>query len=158
MGVCTCVCVCAHRGVFTCTCLCACCAVCVCVPACVFVSVCVCVSLPQVLRWCDEGAYLLASQLVDKFQSKEGAQAALWDIEKLQERAPPPLSASPDALSLEFECVLTPQLQVNRCPPYPQKNIRPIPIPQSRPQSGPGTGLQWAHACTRKRVYIHEML
>ncbi|KAJ8276410.1 hypothetical protein COCON_G00081620 [Conger conger] len=45
--------------------------------------------LEEVLRWCDEGAYLLASQLVDKFQSKEGAQAAL----------------------LEFECVLTPQLQ-----------------------------------------------
>ncbi|XP_035291069.1 proto-oncogene DBL-like isoform X1 [Anguilla anguilla] len=67
--------------------------------------------LEEVLRWCDEGAYLLASQLVDKFQSKEGAQAALWDIEKLQERAPPPLSASPDVLSLEFESVLTQQLQ-----------------------------------------------
>ncbi|KAJ8347899.1 hypothetical protein SKAU_G00264880 [Synaphobranchus kaupii] len=68
--------------------------------------------LEEVLRWCDEGAYLLASQLVDKFQSKEGAQAALWDIEKLQERAPPPLSAGPDVLSLEFESILTPQLQV----------------------------------------------
>ncbi|XP_036380812.1 proto-oncogene DBL-like [Megalops cyprinoides] len=69
------------------------------------------VRLEEVLRWCDEGAYLLASQLVDKFQSKEGAQAALRDIERFQEGAPPPLSAGPDVLSLEFESVLTPQLQ-----------------------------------------------
>ncbi|KAI1903103.1 hypothetical protein AGOR_G00023760 [Albula goreensis] len=67
--------------------------------------------LEEVLRWCDEGAYLLASQLVDKFQSKEGAQAALRDIEKFQEGTPPPLSAGPDVLSLEFEAILTPQLQ-----------------------------------------------
>ncbi|KAJ8390573.1 hypothetical protein AAFF_G00101790 [Aldrovandia affinis] len=67
--------------------------------------------LEEVLRWCDEGAYLLASQLVDKFQSKEGARAALRDIDRLQEGAPPPLSAGPDALSLEFESILTPQLQ-----------------------------------------------
>ncbi|KAG7484283.1 hypothetical protein MATL_G00047950 [Megalops atlanticus] len=69
------------------------------------------VRLEEVLRWCDEGAYLLASQLVDKFQTKEGAQAALRDIERFQEGAPPPLSAGPDVLSLEFESILTPQLQ-----------------------------------------------
>uniref|UniRef100_A0A3P9APQ5 MCF.2 cell line derived transforming sequence b n=1 Tax=Esox lucius TaxID=8010 RepID=A0A3P9APQ5_ESOLU len=43
--------------------------------------------LEEATRWCDEGAYLLANQLVDKFQSKEGAQAALEDIERLQEQA-----------------------------------------------------------------------
>ncbi|KAJ7996348.1 hypothetical protein DPEC_G00236170 [Dallia pectoralis] len=67
--------------------------------------------LEEAKRWCDEGAYLLANQLVDKFQSKEGAQVALEDIERLQERAPSCLSQSPDVLSLEFEAILTPQLQ-----------------------------------------------
>uniref|UniRef100_A0AAX7SSU8 MCF.2 cell line derived transforming sequence a n=1 Tax=Astatotilapia calliptera TaxID=8154 RepID=A0AAX7SSU8_ASTCA len=42
----------------------------------------------QAQTWCDDAAYLLANQLVDKFQSKEGAQAALRDIEKLLEGAP----------------------------------------------------------------------
>ncbi|XP_010893532.1 proto-oncogene DBL isoform X1 [Esox lucius] len=67
--------------------------------------------LEEATRWCDEGAYLLANQLVDKFQSKEGAQAALEDIERLQEQAPSCLRQSPDVLSLEFVAILTPQLQ-----------------------------------------------
>ncbi|XP_048850570.1 proto-oncogene DBL isoform X1 [Brienomyrus brachyistius] len=67
--------------------------------------------LEQTLRWCDEGAYLLANQLVDKCESKDGAQAALQDIERFQEGAAPPLSAGPDILSLEYESILTPQLQ-----------------------------------------------
>ncbi|KAL0993919.1 hypothetical protein UPYG_G00115560 [Umbra pygmaea] len=67
--------------------------------------------LEEAQRWCDDGAYLLANQLVDKFQSKEGAQIALQDIERLQEEAPSCLSQSPDILSLEFEAILTPQLQ-----------------------------------------------
>ncbi|XP_029113013.1 proto-oncogene DBL [Scleropages formosus] len=63
----------------------------------------------EVCRWCDEGAYLLASQVVDRFQTKEGAQAALQDIEKFQAGAPPPLN--PDVLAMEFESILSPQLQ-----------------------------------------------
>uniref|UniRef100_A0A671PPK5 MCF.2 cell line derived transforming sequence b n=1 Tax=Sinocyclocheilus anshuiensis TaxID=1608454 RepID=A0A671PPK5_9TELE len=59
----------------------------------------------------EEGAYLLANQLLDKFQSKEGAQTALQDIEKLMETAPSVLRSNPDILSLEFEAILTPQLQ-----------------------------------------------
>ncbi|XP_051541848.1 proto-oncogene DBL-like isoform X1 [Myxocyprinus asiaticus] len=69
------------------------------------------VRLEETVRWCDEGAYLLANQLLDKFQSKEGAQAALQDIEGLMEMAPPILWSSPDILSLEFEAILTPQVQ-----------------------------------------------
>uniref|UniRef100_A0A4W5QK87 MCF.2 cell line derived transforming sequence n=1 Tax=Hucho hucho TaxID=62062 RepID=A0A4W5QK87_9TELE len=80
--------------------------VCVCVCLCLCVYVCL-----QARRWCDEGAYLLANQLVDKFQSKEGAQGALQDLERLQEETPPCLSQSPDVLSLEFEAILTPQLE-----------------------------------------------
>uniref|UniRef100_A0A8C9T9N8 MCF.2 cell line derived transforming sequence n=1 Tax=Scleropages formosus TaxID=113540 RepID=A0A8C9T9N8_SCLFO len=71
--------------------------------------------LEEALRWCDEGAYLLANQLMDKCQSKDGAQAALRDIEKFQEGTPPPLSAGPQVLSQEYESILTPQLQV-KCP------------------------------------------
>uniref|UniRef100_A0A8C1T349 MCF.2 cell line derived transforming sequence a n=1 Tax=Cyprinus carpio TaxID=7962 RepID=A0A8C1T349_CYPCA len=69
--------------------------------------------LEEAQRWCDDGAYLLANQQVDKFQSKEGAQAALRDIEKFQEAAPPLLGAGVDVLFLEYESVLTPCLQVN---------------------------------------------
>uniref|UniRef100_A0A3Q4AE34 Uncharacterized protein n=1 Tax=Mola mola TaxID=94237 RepID=A0A3Q4AE34_MOLML len=67
--------------------------------------------LLQAQTWCDDGAYLLANQLVDKLQSKEGAQAALRDIEKFLEGAPSMLSSGPDVLSIQYEAVLTPQLQ-----------------------------------------------
>uniref|UniRef100_A0AAY4B2I0 MCF.2 cell line derived transforming sequence a n=1 Tax=Denticeps clupeoides TaxID=299321 RepID=A0AAY4B2I0_9TELE len=67
--------------------------------------------LEEALHWCDQGAYLLAGQLVDKFQSKEGAQAALRDIEKLEEGAPSVIRSSADVLILEFQAILTPQLQ-----------------------------------------------
>ncbi|KAF7206259.1 proto-oncogene DBL isoform X2 [Nothobranchius furzeri] len=65
--------------------------------------------LEEALRWCDEAAYLLASQMVDKFQTREGAQEALQYLSSHQERAPSALS-SQDHLSLEFEAILTPQL------------------------------------------------
>uniref|UniRef100_A0A667YT75 MCF.2 cell line derived transforming sequence n=1 Tax=Myripristis murdjan TaxID=586833 RepID=A0A667YT75_9TELE len=67
--------------------------------------------LEEALRWCDEGAYLLASQMVDRFQTKEGAQEALQCLSCHQERAPSYLKNSQDTLSLEFEAILTPQLQ-----------------------------------------------
>ncbi|XP_014878374.1 proto-oncogene DBL-like isoform X1 [Poecilia latipinna] len=67
--------------------------------------------LEEALRWCDEGAYLLASQMVDKFQTKEGAQEALQYLSSHQERAPSVVKNTQDTLSLEFEAVLTPQLQ-----------------------------------------------
>ncbi|XP_035803269.1 proto-oncogene DBL isoform X2 [Amphiprion ocellaris] len=67
--------------------------------------------LEEALQWCDEGAYLLASQMVDKFQTREGAQEALQYLSCHQERAPSALKNSQDILSLEFEAILTPQLQ-----------------------------------------------
>ncbi|XP_061659932.1 proto-oncogene DBL isoform X2 [Syngnathoides biaculeatus] len=67
--------------------------------------------LDRSLRWCDEGAYLLASQMVDRFQSREGAQEALRYLSCHQERAPDVLDNKHDVLSLEFEAILTPQLQ-----------------------------------------------
>ncbi|XP_061905208.1 proto-oncogene DBL-like isoform X4 [Entelurus aequoreus] len=67
--------------------------------------------LDEALRWCDEGAYLLASQMVDKFQTREGAQEALHYLSCHQERAPPVIKNKQDFPSLEFEAILTPQLQ-----------------------------------------------
>nr|XP_020455454.1 proto-oncogene DBL-like isoform X2 [Monopterus albus] len=67
--------------------------------------------LEEALHWCDEGAYLLASQMVDKFQTREGAQEALQYLRCHQKRAPSALKNSQDTLSLEFEAILTPQLQ-----------------------------------------------
>ncbi|XP_070699531.1 proto-oncogene DBL [Pempheris klunzingeri] len=67
--------------------------------------------LEGALQWCDEGAYLLASQMVDKFQTREGAQEALMYLSRHQERAPSALRNCQDTLSLEFEAILTPQLQ-----------------------------------------------
>jgi len=67
----------------------------------------------QAQQWCDDAAYLLANQQVDKLLSKEGAQIALRDIEKFQETAPALLGAGTDALFLENESVLTPYIQVN---------------------------------------------
>uniref|UniRef100_A0A8C6KH96 MCF.2 cell line derived transforming sequence n=1 Tax=Nothobranchius furzeri TaxID=105023 RepID=A0A8C6KH96_NOTFU len=68
--------------------------------------------LGQAQTWCDDGAYMLANQLVDKSQSKEGAQVALREIEKFLEVAPSMLSSSLEVLSMEYEAVITPQLQV----------------------------------------------
>ncbi|KAM9846338.1 proto-oncogene DBL [Aulostomus maculatus] len=67
--------------------------------------------LEEALRWCDEGAYLLASQMVDKFQTREGALDALQYLCCHQEREPLALENNQDTLSLEFEAILSPQLQ-----------------------------------------------
>lgn len=66
----------------------------------------------QAQTWCDDGAYLLANQLLDKSQSKEGAQMSLREIEKFLEGAPSVLSSGHDILAIEYEAVITPQLQV----------------------------------------------
>lgn len=78
----------------------------------IFIVIHVCSLHLQAQTWCDDGAYLLANQLVDKFQSKEGAQAALRNIEKFLEVAPSMLSSGPDILAIEYEAVITPLLQV----------------------------------------------
>ncbi|XP_041111919.1 proto-oncogene DBL-like isoform X2 [Polyodon spathula] len=66
--------------------------------------------LEEALCWCDKGAYLLANQQVDRFQTKDGAQAALREIERFQEGSPPPLSTGADSMREEYQSILTPQL------------------------------------------------
>ncbi|NWZ01575.1 MCF2 protein, partial [Loxia curvirostra] len=67
--------------------------------------------LQQALQCCDEGAYLLANQQMDKCQSKEGAQKALQDIERFLESSSSYLNHDPQALQDDFEAVLTPELK-----------------------------------------------
>ncbi|XP_016423394.1 guanine nucleotide exchange factor DBS-like [Sinocyclocheilus rhinocerous] len=113
--------------------------------------------LEEAQRWCDDGAYLLANQQVDKFQSKEGAQAALRGIEKFQEAAPLLLGAGEDVLFLEYESVLTPCLQAhiektfqkhssvqaliqsrrNCLRKLANKHVRPIQLVAPRPENPP---------------------
>lgn len=51
---------------------------------------------------------------MDKLQSKEEAQAALRDIERFLEGAPSTLNSGTDVLAMEYEAVITPQLQVGK--------------------------------------------
>uniref|UniRef100_A0A671UTA9 MCF.2 cell line derived transforming sequence a n=1 Tax=Sparus aurata TaxID=8175 RepID=A0A671UTA9_SPAAU len=103
--------------------------------------------LGQAQTWCDDGAYLLANQLVDKFQSKDGAQAALRDIEGFLDGAPSMLSSGPDVLAIEYEAVITSQLQVtvqqmiqNRqasLRKLADKHVRPVQLVAPRPENPP---------------------
>ncbi|XP_029463633.1 proto-oncogene DBL isoform X1 [Rhinatrema bivittatum] len=67
--------------------------------------------LQQVHDCCDEGAYLLANQQMDKFQCKEGAQKALQEIEKFLENSILSSSHDPHVLHYEFESILTAELK-----------------------------------------------
>uniref|UniRef100_A0A8C8SM18 MCF.2 cell line derived transforming sequence n=1 Tax=Pelusios castaneus TaxID=367368 RepID=A0A8C8SM18_9SAUR len=67
--------------------------------------------LQQALICCDEGAYLLANQPMDKCQSKEGAQKALQDIDKFLESSLPYLNCDPQVLYYDYESVLTPEIK-----------------------------------------------
>ncbi|XP_027141618.1 proto-oncogene DBL isoform X1 [Larimichthys crocea] len=113
--------------------------------------------LRQAQTWCDDGAYLLANQLVDKFQSKEGAQAALREIERFLEGAPSLLNSGPDILAIEYEAVITPQLQAQIGETFAKhttvqqmiqsrqaclrkladKHVRPIQLVAPRPENPP---------------------
>ncbi|TRY90484.1 hypothetical protein DNTS_012101 [Danionella cerebrum] len=113
--------------------------------------------LQEAQRWCDGGAYLLANQQVDKFQSKEGAQTALRDLEKFLEAAPDLLAAGADVLALEYESVLSTYLQAhidktfekyssvlelvhcrqNYLRKMADKHIRPIQLVAPRPDNPP---------------------
>ncbi|KAJ8015700.1 hypothetical protein DPEC_G00028840 [Dallia pectoralis] len=113
--------------------------------------------LQQAQKWCDDGAYLLAQQLVDKFQSTDGAQAALKELDMLLEKAPPLLSSGPDLLALEWEFVLTPEIQVQIEKTFEKhtvvqdmiqnrkvclrkltdKHVRPIQLVAPRPENPP---------------------
>ncbi|XP_037833166.1 proto-oncogene DBL isoform X1 [Kryptolebias marmoratus] len=113
--------------------------------------------LGQAQTWCDDGAYMLANQLVDKSQSKEGAQAALREIGKFLEGTPSMLSSSPEIFAMEYEAVITPQLQAHFGKVFEkhaavqqmiqnrqaclrklaEKHVRPVQLVAPRPENQP---------------------
>ncbi|KAH0630820.1 hypothetical protein JD844_004077 [Phrynosoma platyrhinos] len=113
--------------------------------------------MAQALECCDEGAYLLANQPMDKCQSREGAQNALQDIEKFLESSSPHLNADPQALYSDFELILTPELKAriqmvqiklenvrsmfeNRQACFKKlvdKQVRPVQLVAPRPENPP---------------------
>ncbi|XP_060105859.1 proto-oncogene DBL isoform X4 [Heteronotia binoei] len=114
-------------------------------------------SLQQALECCDEGAYLLANQPMDKCQSREGAQKALEDIEKFLESSAPHINADPQALFSDYELILTPELKAriqtvqiklenvrsmfeNRQACFRKladKQVRPVQLVAPRPENSP---------------------
>nr|XP_031537925.1 probable guanine nucleotide exchange factor MCF2L2 isoform X4 [Vicugna pacos] len=63
--------------------------------------------LDKVSQWCDAGIYLLASQAVDKCQSREGVDIALNDIETFLDTAKEYQLPSPKEFYSQFELILT---------------------------------------------------
>ncbi|XP_016894997.1 proto-oncogene DBL [Cynoglossus semilaevis] len=115
------------------------------------------ISLGQAQTWCDDAAYLLANQLVENCQSRLGAQAALKDIEQFLGGAPSILSTGADILKIEYEAVVTPNLQAQIGKTFEKyaavhqmienrqtslrkladKHVRPIQLVTPRPENPP---------------------
>ncbi|KAG8448425.1 hypothetical protein GDO86_015500 [Hymenochirus boettgeri] len=69
------------------------------------------IRLQQALECCDKGAYFLANQQMDKYQSREGAQKALMDLENFLENSSLYFSYDPQSLQYKFDSILTDNLK-----------------------------------------------
>ncbi|KAM4794958.1 guanine nucleotide exchange factor DBS [Rhinophrynus dorsalis] len=67
--------------------------------------------LEKTMEWCDEGIYLLASQPVDKFQSQDGAESALHEIERFLETGTNITIKDLTHILKQYEAILTAELQ-----------------------------------------------
>ncbi|XP_053311217.1 guanine nucleotide exchange factor DBS isoform X2 [Spea bombifrons] len=67
--------------------------------------------LEKTMEWCDEGIYLLASQPVDKFQSQDGAESALQEIEKFMETCSDNSIRDLSWVLKQYEAILTQELK-----------------------------------------------
>ncbi|KAM4700290.1 guanine nucleotide exchange factor DBS [Discoglossus pictus] len=67
--------------------------------------------LEKTMEWCDEGIYLLASQPVDKFQSQDGAESALQEIERFLETGTDNTINDLANILKQYGEILTPELQ-----------------------------------------------
>lgn len=65
------------------------------------------------MEWCDEGIYLLASQPVDKFQSQDGAESALQEIERFLESGTENIIKDLPTVLAQYEAILNSELQVD---------------------------------------------
>ncbi|XP_008105220.1 guanine nucleotide exchange factor DBS isoform X4 [Anolis carolinensis] len=66
--------------------------------------------LEKSMRWCDEGIYLLASQLVDKCQTQDGAESALQEIEKFLDTGREYKLSELNDFYREYEAILSEEL------------------------------------------------
>ncbi|PIO38921.1 hypothetical protein AB205_0064630 [Aquarana catesbeiana] len=67
--------------------------------------------LEKTMEWCDEGIYLLASQPVDKFQSQDGAESALQEIERFLESCTENIIKDLPTVLAQYEAILTAELK-----------------------------------------------
>ncbi|XP_075056133.1 guanine nucleotide exchange factor DBS isoform X3 [Mixophyes fleayi] len=67
--------------------------------------------LEKTMEWCDEGIYLLASQPVDKFQSQDGAESALQEIERFLDSGTEVTIKDLQCVLMQYEAILTLELQ-----------------------------------------------
>ncbi|XP_030107052.1 proto-oncogene DBL isoform X8 [Mus musculus] len=67
--------------------------------------------LQQARQCCDQGECLLASQGMDKFQTKEDAQKALQDVDNFLQMAMPFINYDIESLQYEFDVLLSPELK-----------------------------------------------
>ncbi|XP_040192170.1 guanine nucleotide exchange factor DBS isoform X2 [Rana temporaria] len=67
--------------------------------------------LEKTMEWCDEGIYLLASQPVDKFQSQDGAESALQEIERFLESGTENIIKDLPTVLAQYEAILNSELQ-----------------------------------------------
>ncbi|XP_053513582.1 probable guanine nucleotide exchange factor MCF2L2 isoform X3 [Artibeus jamaicensis] len=67
--------------------------------------------LDKVSQWCEAGIYLLASQAVDKCQSREGVDVSLNDIQAFLGTAKEYQLPSPKEFYHQFELILTPDVE-----------------------------------------------
>ncbi|XP_068107095.1 proto-oncogene DBL isoform X3 [Hyperolius riggenbachi] len=113
------------------------------------------VQLQQAVECCDRGAYFLANQQMDKWQSRDGAQKALQDVEKFLESCG--LDFDPQNLMYDYEAILTDELKAqiqgvqvkmenmrdlfdNRqtsLKKLADKQIRPVQLVAPRPENPP---------------------
>ncbi|CAH2223467.1 guanine nucleotide exchange factor DBS isoform X1 [Pelobates cultripes] len=68
-------------------------------------------NLEKTMEWCDEGIYLLASQPVDKFQSQDGAESALQEIERFLETGTDNAIGDLSTILRQYEDILTQELK-----------------------------------------------
>lgn len=68
---------------------------------------------PKANKWCSNGVDLLASQQIDKFQTAQGAQSALQEIEKFLKTSRELKLSNPKEFRLLFDSLMTADTRVS---------------------------------------------
>ncbi|XP_026873972.2 guanine nucleotide exchange factor DBS isoform X2 [Electrophorus electricus] len=67
--------------------------------------------LQSLVKWCEDGIYLVASQPLDKCQTQEGAESALQDLEGYLETANEKLWWDMEAAEMQYKSVLNEEMK-----------------------------------------------